>query len=516
MCRCSLLFILAWLLAPLGASSQQEWSTTLPITAERRVQLRDAVPLANGNWLAVAQTDHVNGGHVTRARSWSILLNPSGQVLEIAPLVQGTRYIAAHAIVEGAADGLLHLAAVGWDSVGATGYGVSQFLFGPNGHLEGGMHTLFDNGSYDFLVYNAVLDQTGSLLVPGGAFIDPINHALPNKSMLMRIGLDGEALEQWYSGNGAFSMAMHAMPFDDHMLVSFMAFVGIGPSGHYRFLRFTDELEYVDGFAGTSVSGSGSVHPPDSSLRDGYYMTPLDNGAFAVSGQYGYTTNTGHRAALLRIGPTGEQEATFLPYNGTPQEMPAWLQGHDQATDGRIAFAMLENFNPSLLDFMSSTQPSRVRVYLLDSMLNVLCEQLVDGYEDGSYYFVNRIKSTPDGGTLLMGSRKDVNTTERPKAWIQKLPPWDCFTGIAEHDPQHAATVFPNPGTTGFTLALNGPHLSRGVLRLFDAQGREVGTTPLVESRAMVDADGLPSGIYLYRVTDMQGGVRATGRWVRE
>lgn len=504
-----------WLLAPLGASSQEGWSTTLPITAERRVQMRDAVPLANGSWLAVAQTDHIAGGRLVRTRSWIAVLDPQGQILETSPLVQGGRYIAGHAIVEGAADSLLHLVAVGWDSVTATGYGVSQFLFDQEGHLLGDTHTLFDNGNYEFRFHNAVLDQSGALLVPGGAFIDPPQSSLTNKSMLMRVGLNGEALEQWHSGADLLSMALHAIPSDGYMQVSFTGGVEVGPFGIYRFLRFTNQLEYVDGFAGTSVSGSGSVSPPDSSLWETYFMTPVDHGAFAVSGYYGYTGN-GHRAALLRIGPTGEQEATFLPYNGTPQELCGWLQGHDRTPDGRLIFAVLENFMPVLPDFMSSTQPSRVRVYLLDSMLNVLCEQLVDGYEDGSYYFVNRIKSTSDGGTLLMGTRKDVNTTELPKAWIQKLPPWDCFTGIAEHDPQHAATVFPNPGTRGFTLALNGPHLSRGMLRLFDAQGREVGTTPLVESRATMDTDGLPSGIYLYRVTDMQGGVRATGRWVRE
>jgi hypothetical protein len=402
--RCLLLTYALWLLAPHGASSQEAWSTTLPIVADHRVQLRDAVALADGNWLAVAQTDNISGSHVLRAQSWTALMDPTGQIIGISPLAQEGRYIAGNAIVEHAADGSLHLVSVGWDSLTATGYGVSQFLFNPEGILLGDTHTLFGDGTYEFTFNNAVLDRAGVLLVLGSAFIEQPLYPLPNKALLMRVGLDGQPMEQWYSGPDIASTASHAILVHDGILVAFIGSVGVGPFGNYRFLRFTDELHYVDGFAGTSVSGTGSISPPDSSLRDGLFMTPSGNESFIVSGRYGYVTATGHRSAILRIASDGQQEAAFLPYGGTHHESCGMLQSHDHVGNGKVVFAAVENFSPQLPDVMSSTQPSRVRVYLLDSMLNVLCEQLVDGYEDGSYYFVNRVKATPDGGTLMMGT----------------------------------------------------------------------------------------------------------------
>lgn len=75
--------------------------------------------------------------------------------------------------------------------------------------------------------------------------------------------------------------------------------------------------------------------------------------------------------------------------------------------------------------------------------------------------------------------------------------------------------AFPNPGTDGFSLLLNG-EARNGTLVVTDALGRQVGTTPIKQSQARFDARHLESGAYLYHAVDAQGVEQAVGRWVKE
>lgn len=235
-----------------------------------------------------------------------------------------------------------------------------------------------------------------------------------------------------------------------------------------------------------------------------------------VSGRFGtLSMDNGLRYVVTRVAATGELETVFIPQPETVFEYSGILQSHDVEPDGTRVAAVVQNFNP--WNFPMNTIPSRIHIYQLDTMLNVLCDQVaVDGAEDGSYYMLNRVKATPDGGTLLMGSRMNVNTQSLPQPWIMKIAPWDCQIGIGEQDAANAASVWPNPGSTGFTAYVNGPLLNQGMLTLYNAQGQDVGQTEVVQSAANMDATGLAPGMYLYRITDGQGALRATGRWVKE
>ena len=254
---------------------------------------------------------------------------------------------------------------------------------------------------------------------------------------------------------------------------------------------------------------------PDSILRDAFFMSSLPSGSTLVSGRFGNLSPGGLRYAATRISSSGALETVFMPQPETLYEYSGILQSHDVEPDGTRVMAVLQDFNP--YNFPMSTIPSRIHIYKLDTMLNVICDQVaVDGTSDGSYYMLNRVKATPDGGTLLMGSRMNVNTQSLPQPWIMKVAPWDCQIGIGEQEAISTATVWPNPGREGFTAFVNGPVLNQGMLTLYNAQGQDVGRTEVVQSAANVDAMGLTPGIYLYRITDGKGALRATGRWVKE
>ncbi len=288
----------------------------------------------------------------------------------------------------------------------------------------------------------------------------------------------------------------------------------IGPEGLAKYIRFNDNFEVVDGFGMTSLSGSGELIVPDSVLVDCMYMTLLSGDTIISSGRFN-SISSGMRTALVRFAPDGTYAGTYLPRGDFFQDGPAGIQGHDLTYDGKLIFAMIENFFPGPPNYEMGTAPSRVRVYRLDTLLNVECEFLLDGFEDNAYYYLTRIKATSDGGAVLMGSRRDLNTMEQPRGWIMKLGPDQCYTGLEEQSVYGESQVYPNPGSDGFTLLLNGPVLRRGRLLLYDAQGRSLAEYPIEHSVATVDARHLSSGMYLYRVLDQAGVPVVAGRWIK-
>ena len=78
--------------------------------------------------------------------------------------------------------------------------------------------------------------------------------------------------------------------------------------------------------------------------------------------------------------------------------------------------------------------------------------------------------------------------------------------------PERDLMLFPNPGTTHFTLSLKpGPH----TITLFDATGRVVLEQRTTEERPVIDTDDLPAGLYRIAVRDDRGGSMSTS-WVKE
>jgi hypothetical protein len=72
--------------------------------------------------------------------------------------------------------------------------------------------------------------------------------------------------------------------------------------------------------------------------------------------------------------------------------------------------------------------------------------------------------------------------------------------------------VFPNPGTTHFTLTLQpDPH----TITLFDATGRMVLEQRNAEERPVIGTEHLPAGVYRITVRDERGGLMGA-MWVKE
>lgn len=497
------------------ANGQPQWSITLPVFLEKAA-VTDAQILQNGETILIFNSTHKNDtNRITSAHTWLTRLSNTGQILSTTPIIDGSRQVGGMTLVKGTGTTPFHLLALGFDSLTHSQYGISQFPIDAEGHLGNGAHHVIQGGNYDVYFNNAALDQDSALFLTGGVNMDYSN-SVSDKILLLRLAQGGTELAQSVLPNGSiFAQGINVARSGDEMLV---AAVGgsFGPFGVTRYMRFNLNLEYQGGFVGLPVSGGEPTLQPDSILRDIIFMSPLPSGSMIISGRFGsLSLDNGLRYVATRIAATGELETVFIPQPETLFEYSGILQSHDVEPNGTRVAAVVQNFNP--WNFAMSTTPSRIHIYQLDTMLNVLCDQVaVDGAEDGSYYMLNRVKATPDGGTLLMGSKMNVNTQSLPQPWIMKIAPWDCQSGIGEHEAESTATVWPNPGSTGFTAFVNGPVVARGTLELYNAQGQLATSTDVLQSSATVNATNLAPGVYLYRITDGQGALRATGRWVKE
>lgn len=505
--------LMGW--GPVLTYSQGEWSFLFDVVSSK-LAIYDAIERPTGGYflVGVTHTSYITSGAPV-TRTWVIGVSEGGGQEDLIELTNGLgRSVWVPQIIQHTEDEWTALA-MSWIHSTLSDFGITRYILGSTGEVLNSLTYTLDDDNEKISYRNVTLLEGDEVYVAGGLITD--GSLIPNKLLFLRMDLEGTGLHYHTLGSGqGIRLAHHALPLGDDMLVSIEGGSGgVGPSGYAKFFRFNDEFDFVGGFAMTSLSGSGNVGPPDSVLVDCMYMSLLAGDTMITSGRFGYVSN-GMRAAMIRFTPDGDYAGTFLPRGDFFQEGPAGIQGHDLTPDGKMLFAMVENFFPGPPNYEMGTAPSRVRVYRLDTLLNVECEFLLDGFEDNAYYYLMRIKAASDGGALLMGSRRDLNTMEQPRGWIMKLGPDQCYTGLEEQTTYGAPQVFPNPGSEGFTLLLNGPVLRRGSLLLYDAQGRSLGSYPIQQSSAQVDTRHLPAGLYLYRVVDMAGIPLVAGRWVKE
>lgn len=498
------------------AIGQGAWSLVFPTTESIRV-VTDAVERPSGELSAVSVAYGSFDPPYIPYQADIASVSSAGSLIMQYPFIMEDGWSIYVSDLEQLSGGDVVSVGTAWHQSTGTGAKVVVHPIHPDGPHPSGPHHSFGDSLGRIWDIASVPDPDGGFFITGSLF--PPGSTAPSRLFLMRADMEEGILNSAVYGTGSvLRVGRDVVPGNDGTIrVSMDGSIPEAPFGIASILRFNSDLEYVDGFPLISLGGTGNVLPYDSIVRNDLHMTALAADTLIVSGRFGNIFPDGLRAALVRLAPDGSYAGTFLPHSDHPHDFVGTRQGHDMTTDGKIIFAMVENFFPGPPAPELGTTPSRIHIYRLDTLLHVECEHIVDGFDDNAYYYLTRIKAASDGGVLLMGSRRDLNTMGQPQGWIMKLGPDQCTpVGIEEAALHYGVEVFPNPGAEGFTLLLNGPTLPHGLLRLYDAQGREVGTASLRESRATMNTEALPAGIYLYRITDPQGGVRATGRWVRE
>lgn len=369
---------------------------------------------------------------------------------------------------------------------------------------------------------NVVLGDSGKVLLMAGG--------IPGTTAYMEgeiVQLDQDGIQlgglTLLSQNGLDVIPLHGL--HDATRGTVVAVLGsVLGSGFYRsshFLWIDHSLEVPQYFfAPERVTGGPLPTGTVMRITDSPCMVPLPSGNFVVSATHGSLTQ-GTGGLLLRMTDNGDTLSHFLPPDPFHLDHTAALEALAMDENGNLLYCQMENLQIALnsqgeVSPLEPVQPSRIRILKLDTAFNLLCEQVIDGFEENAYYLPTRIRPTSDGGYVVIGSRRQLNTVDGAMMWAAKFGPEACVNNIAEASAPVRHRVFPNPGVEGFNILLSGPPLSGASVQLFDALGRRVASSAVHENKAWLSATHLGSGAYVYQVIDRNGIPVAQGGWVRE
>lgn len=247
--------------------------------------------------------------------------------------------------------------------------------------------------------------------------------------------------------------------------------------------------------------------------RDHISMILLPTGERVICGMYREDwDNDLHGTAIQKLDPNGAVLAQETFYADSDWVAPGIVRGLALASNGDVLIGIVKGYQGGS-GFPIGNKPSSIRTIRLDHDLNVLGSALFSGLADSLYYNLNSIAPTQDNGVLLAGSVYDFQENDpKAKAWIAKIGP-EQFTAIPERA-MKPLSLFPNPGTTGFTLNLDNP-VQNAKLTVTDATGKIVLDKSVSGSMVDVGAESLSLGIYAVRLVDHDGRISTT-RWVKQ
>ncbi len=324
------------------------------------------------------------------------------------------------------------------------------------------------------------------------------------------------------SGPDQLMTAQHGVYLgaEGNTLTAFMGHVSETEiNGRTEFLRLDDALNVISGFPGPNIQNGWSLVHPDSVIGDQPYVHALSSGNFVISGSVG--TIQSRWNAVIKTDSGGSLLATYLPPNTAALNTTPRLQAMAAAGMEQLHFCQVEGLQLGMsssgdISLFMPTEPSRVRVIKLDTALNVMCAHVIDGHLDGRYYLPTRIRSTNDGGHVIIGASMEPGTLESSAIWVAKFPAEACATHVPERVAVQDHRVHPNPGNTSFVLHLSGVVQPGGRLFLHGPDGHRVRAVGVQGNRAVVEVGDLASGIYFYRIERADGSPWASGRWVKE
>ncbi|MBI9033278.1 MAG: T9SS type A sorting domain-containing protein [Bacteroidales bacterium] len=152
--------------------------------------------------------------------------------------------------------------------------------------------------------------------------------------------------------------------------------------------------------------------------------------------------------------------------------------------------------------------------YLMLNKLNTsLTPEWQKFYGGDARYVLFSIKTTPDGGCIMAGSRYDWNTQYNERdIFVMKVDENGLITSINNEDFQVAdAIVYPNPGTNRLQIQSAFPLKE---IRMMDVNGRMVLQQPLNNLMDEINVSLLNAGTYIYQIIGRDGKVQH-GKWVK-
>ena len=493
-----------WLMAMPFAMGQSTW--TYLGDAGRQVRVTDAIETTGGVFLCISRYDpdslpskvsyltklEATGVPISTTRLWND--ERSASVWTALPSSDGT-FVTAYG------DMILENADRGFYS----------FMLGTDlEHLDS--ITYICANLPNPTLSNVLAMANGDRVILGSGL--PPDQSYPWVTQLIKTDQFGDSLGNLRLDNtGNVVVARHALELEDgSFLLSSRGMLSLPfySFGLASYTKINSAMQPTGGFAGPIFGNDPNEQISfTNNMQDQLHLAGLPSGNMIVSGWRG-------GFGVQKLSAAGTSLGTYLLAVDQEIHHPAIL-GCSAPVGNELLVAYMENFNWGLetgSPFIPNA-PNRVRVSKLDTSLNLLCTNVLDGFDENAYYWLDRIRGTSEGGYILCGGRIDLNApTFTWQSWAQKFGPDDCFTGFDELAGGQEAVVYPNPGTDQFTLNLNGA-LRNAQVVLFSVTGQAVASGWLRNGSVTISTAELLPGVYAYRVIDRAGTERASGRWVK-
>ena len=144
-----------------------------------------------------------------------------------------------------------------------------------------------------------------------------------------------------------------------------------------------------------------------------------------------------------------------------------------------------------------------------DMDLNVVWQKRY--LHDESAYGAFTSSVTTDGGFVVTGTRYNFNVDNRLDIFVLKIDA-DGMVGIDEDNIVDEIEVYPNPGKDVLNIRTG---LQNTRVEVYDMSGRLVYVQEITENVTSINAEGWPSGNYVWKV--VANGLDAeSGKWIKE
>ncbi len=330
----------------------------------------------------------------------------------------------------------------------------------------------------------------------------------------LKLNLNGDSISgrQLYNGMSQGAVTSLAMHPDGLMAMgSSYADWGYTPTSGGN-LTYLEENFNIDSTYFFEPVDENNPSPLFDAPMHPIQVLPLQSGNLLISGQFWRDFGTNHPAVIQHTDAQAHVINQYVNDSPWEEDIPAVIKAMDAAADGTLFFAQMNHWNGNA--YIYSPFPSQVEVTHLDTSLNVLGRYVFDGFVDSVSYVPFYVLSTPDGGVLVMGMKRELSIPNAPaKAWIAKLGP-ESFTAVRE-EASLVLNLFPNPGTDGFNLNLK-HRVEQARIQLHDMQGRLVLDRPVNGINIHVSIPDLRPGLYAVSLRACNGPILQSLRWVKE
>ncbi len=182
------------------------------------------------------------------------------------------------------------------------------------------------------------------------------------------------------------------------------------------------------------------------------------------------------------------------------------------AKDGNILLG--QTLYPGPVPF-PGPYPSWFALNKFDPDLNLIWQKFYGG---DSFYRLQSITATEDGGCLLSGSQWRYNTGDTVNAYLLKVDEFGNGPESSIHEQDkikaHELILYPNPGSNQLNIRTAVQRLG-GEFTMYNVTGKLVLNQKITQSITEVNTQYLPSGTYIYSYTH-KGKKIESGKWVKQ